>query len=98
MRCAPAYPTPQHAEAADILVKHYREQPGIDAVLLVNSCARGKGTPDSCLDIAILVPDGADAADLEVYEHHWHEFPHTHPAFAALRLNHQKRDIYPSRF
>jgi hypothetical protein len=85
MRYTPEYPTPQHAEAADALVSYYSSQPGIDAVLLVNSCARGKGTPDSCLDIAILVPDGAGAADLKVYEHRWQEFRHIHPAFAALR-------------
>jgi hypothetical protein len=81
----PVYPTPQHSEAASVLVEHYRGQPGIDAVLLVNSCARGKATPDSCLDIAILVPEETDAVELEVYKHHWLNFYHSHPAFTALR-------------
>jgi hypothetical protein len=85
LRMTPAYPTPQHADAAEVLVEHYRGQPGIDAVLLVNSCARGKATSDSCLDIAILVPEETDAVELEVYEHHWLNFYHSHPAFLALR-------------
>jgi hypothetical protein len=85
LRITPAYPTPQHAEAADVLVEHYRGQTGIDAVLLVNSCARGKATPDSCLDIAILVPEETDAVELQIYEHRWDNIYASHPAFAALR-------------
>jgi predicted nucleotidyltransferase len=81
----PVYPTPQHTDAASVLVKHYQEQPGIDAVLLVNSCARGKATPDSCLDIAVLVPEETDAVELEAYEHHWEDFYRSHPVFTALR-------------
>jgi hypothetical protein len=81
----PAYPTPQHANAAEVLVDHYQGQPSIDAILLVNSCARGKATPDSCLDIAILVPEETDPVELETYLHHWEDFYQSHPAFTTLR-------------
>ncbi|HZC28532.1 MAG TPA: hypothetical protein VE269_02240, partial [Gaiellaceae bacterium] len=37
-----------------------------DAVLLTNSCARGKATPDSCLDMQVVVrPDAVDTLDEE---------------------------------
>lgn len=50
-----AYPTPQHAAAADTIVAFFAQQSGVEAVLLVNSCARGKASADSCLDIIVLV-------------------------------------------
>jgi len=49
------YPTPQHQQAAYQAVDFFSRTTGIDAVLLVNSCARGKATPDSCLDLVVLV-------------------------------------------
>lgn len=51
------YPTPQHAQAAAQIVDHFARQDGVDAVLLVNSCARGQATPDSCLDMVVLVAE-----------------------------------------
>jgi hypothetical protein len=51
-----AYPTPQHAAAAQAVVDFFATRHEADCVLLVNSCARGKATPDSCLDITVVVP------------------------------------------
>jgi hypothetical protein len=48
------YPTPEHRRAADGITAFFREQPDVEAVLLVNSCARGKATADSCLDLQVL--------------------------------------------
>lgn len=48
------YPTKEHQIAADVIVEYFVSNYEIDAVLLVNSCARDKATRDSCLDIAIL--------------------------------------------
>jgi predicted nucleotidyltransferase len=48
------YPTPEHQAAADVIVDFFVSSYKIDAVLLVNSCARGKATRDSCLDIVVL--------------------------------------------
>jgi predicted nucleotidyltransferase len=50
----PSYPTSQHAAAAQAVADLFSDQPGVEAVLLVNSCARGKASPDSCLDILVL--------------------------------------------
>ena len=49
-----AYPTPQHEAAAQAILAYFASQPSTAAVLLTNSCARGKATPDSCLDMCIL--------------------------------------------
>jgi predicted nucleotidyltransferase len=52
---APLYPTLQHDLAAQQIVEFFSCTDGVDAVLLVNSCARGRATRDSCLDIIVLV-------------------------------------------
>ena len=63
-----AYPTPEHQAAAEAITDYFVSNYNIDAVLLVNSCARGRATRDSCLDIVILSnPDGSRSSlkDLE---------------------------------
>jgi predicted nucleotidyltransferase len=52
---SPAYPTPQHASAADAVVEIFSRHAAVEAVLLMGSCARGKASIDSCLDLLILV-------------------------------------------
>jgi len=55
MNLQASYPTAQHQYAAEALVEFFGQRAQTEAVVLVNSCARGKATPDSCLDIAVLV-------------------------------------------
>ena len=58
MKLEAVYPTPEHQKAAEAITEHFVSNHKIDAVLLVNSCARGKATRDSCLDIIMLArPD-----------------------------------------
>jgi predicted nucleotidyltransferase len=52
----PRYPTPKHERAAQAVVAWFEQRPETQAVLLTNSCARGKATPDSCLDMLVLAP------------------------------------------
>jgi len=54
MKLQATYPTPQHATAAEAITRFFTSAYDIDAVLLVNSCARGKATRDSCLDMIVL--------------------------------------------
>jgi predicted nucleotidyltransferase len=54
MNLCAAYPTVEHEKAAQTIVDSLVGRFEIDAVLLVNSCARGKATRDSCLDIIVL--------------------------------------------
>lgn len=51
----PQYPTPQHAAAAQAVCELFSHDPAVDSVLLMGSTARGKASPDSCLDMLVLV-------------------------------------------
>ena len=53
-----AYPTAQHSDAASVITAFFAHNYDIESVLLLNSCARGKATRDSCLDIAVLAREG----------------------------------------
>lgn len=92
------YPTLAHQRAAQQIVDFYSQRNGIDAILLVNSCARGKATPDSCLDIVVLVSEnfrdpGYQGAVLERGENKgtdglyraWDESSQTQAAQSLLR-------------
>ena len=81
MHYSPAYPTPEHERAAGAVVAFCATRPEPEAVLLVNSCARGQATPDSCLDITVLVPNDGDIAALEAA---WAAHEVHDPAVAAL--------------
>lgn len=55
------YPTPAHEWAAQEITSFFAERDETNAVLLVNSCARGKATVDSCLDMKVIAPTNAVA-------------------------------------
>jgi len=93
-----AYPTAQHRQAAEQIVGFFSEQEGVDGVILANSCARGKATRDSCLDIIVLVAEhlrdpGYAGTVLEREENQgtnalvraWDDSPETHRALSALK-------------
>ncbi len=50
-------------------------------MLLTNSCARRKATPDSCLDILVLLQEPAEKAALEQV---WEQHHRIEPIFRAL--------------
>jgi predicted nucleotidyltransferase len=66
MKNKPTYPTVQHEKASEAIVNFYSDQ-DIDSVLLTCSCARGKATKDSCLDIIVLVSPGMNSTSLKRY-------------------------------
>lgn len=59
------YPTATHARAADEALVFLRRLSGVDAVLLVNSCARGRALPTSDLDLAVLAASPKEKTRLE---------------------------------
>jgi hypothetical protein len=92
-----AYPTLQHLQAAQQVVEFFAHTDAIEAVLLVNSCARGKASPDSCLDLVVLVSEslrdpGYPGIVLERTENRgtnslykaWDDHPETQAARRAL--------------
>jgi hypothetical protein len=80
-----AYPTAEHARAADEITSFFSGQAGVDAVLLMGSCARGKGVPDSCLDILILLHPETFERAREPLEAAWLHYYQNQPVFARLR-------------
>jgi predicted nucleotidyltransferase len=73
MELGEKYPTPQHEKAAETITEFFVSNFQIDAVLLVNSCARGKATRDSCLDIVMLAQPEEGRSSLEDLEKGWEE-------------------------
>lgn len=79
------FPTILHRRAADAIIAFFDAAPDVAAVLLVNSLARGVGTPESDLDIAVLVRPDTPPAALAALDRRWREHDQTHPDFHELR-------------
>ena len=83
---APArYPTPQHARAAAAVVDFFAARPETETVLLTCSCARGKASPESCLDISIVMRPEVLAARRAEIEAEWARYYEAESVFAELR-------------
>jgi predicted nucleotidyltransferase len=99
---APRFPTQLHRDAADAVSHFFSSAPKVDTVLVVNSCARGKATPDSDLDLAVLVEHHTSATDIQSLESTWHTHALKHPAVLQYRASgahaHLHLDIFDGRF
>jgi predicted nucleotidyltransferase len=85
MDIARLYPTPEHARAAEVVRSHFAARPGVEAVLLTCSCARGKAAPSSCVDVTVLLPaEGFEERRAEL-EAEWEQVAQSQEVFAALR-------------
>ena len=78
------YPTPEHEAAAQSFVRFVTANFDADAVLLVNSCTRGKATRDSCLDIVMLASPEKLSPQLVSLQRDWLPFMKDDPAIQAL--------------
>lgn len=85
MQLQATYPTLEHQAAAEAIVEFFATNYTIDAVLLVNSCARGKATRDSCLDIVVLAKPELLRSQLSALERDWSNFEQTNPALEAMK-------------
>ena len=81
------YPTPEHQGAAEAIVEFFTTIPEIEAVCLICSCARGKASQDSCLDILALgKPEIMSTAQADIQKV-WDEFYTTDPIFKSPPLS-----------
>ena len=85
MRYTAAFPTDVHRAAATVVLEHYRRDDRVEAVLVVNSCARGQATPASDLDMSVLVTPGTLAAEQRNLEAAWLQLRGELPALTAWR-------------
>lgn len=93
----PIYPTHEHQAAADIIVEYFTSRYKIEAVLLVNSCARGKATKDSCLDIAVLAKPDVIVNELQM-ENDYYEFEKTDATIQAMHMVGKYSVVHPVFF
>ena len=78
------YPTQEHEAAAQSFIRFVTGNFDADAVLLVNSCARGKATRDSCLDIVMLASPEKLSVQRASLEREWPQFMKGDAAIEAL--------------
>lgn len=86
MSLSHAFPTPSHADAAAAIVDFAQSWP-VRAALLVNSCARGVATPQSDLDMALLVDPALPADARLAIEAAWAERYRRDSVFRRLEAN-----------
>jgi hypothetical protein len=91
----PAFPSVYHQKAAEKFAAFFHNRPGVDAILLVNSCARGKASPDSCLDLAVLLTPDAFKHSGAVFESDWEAFYQSELVFAELEKSGLYSNIEP---
>jgi predicted nucleotidyltransferase len=85
MPFTPAYPTREHQQAAETFIEYFHHRRGVEAILLVNSCARGKATPDSCLDLIVILNPEEYSRLSPVYQKEWELFYEKEPVFVEIR-------------
>jgi predicted nucleotidyltransferase len=85
MTFIPKFPTRLHQEAAELIRDYFLIIPDVDTVLVVNSCARGKGVPESDLDFAILVKPGITANEIKNIHTAWLTYSATQPTFLEYK-------------
>jgi predicted nucleotidyltransferase len=66
MKYAKSYPTTEHENAANKFVEIFSKDSRVNSILLVNSCARGKATKDSCLDLVLLINNLSEKEKIEL--------------------------------
>jgi len=78
------YPTLEHQNAAEAVVNFFAPVPEIETVCLTCSCARGKASRDSCLDMLVIGrPEIMSTAQASIQKA-WEEFYTTAPVFQQL--------------
>ena len=78
------YPTLEHQHAAEAIVDFFAAVPEIETVCLTCSCARGKASRDSCLDMLVIGrPEIMSTAQAGIQKA-WEEFYTTAPVFQKL--------------
>jgi len=96
------YPTMEHAAAADAIIGFFSKNSYIKAVVLKGSCARGKATPDSCIDIAVIMRPEDFSNKKDDLERRWTKFYETEKSFKLLeqvgRYSHVDLDFIDGNF
>jgi predicted nucleotidyltransferase len=85
----PIFPTQPHKNAAEVVRDYFLEIPGVDTILVVNSCARGQAVAESDLDFAVLVDPTISALDVKNIESAWQLYSTTEPTISTFKRSTQ---------
>ncbi len=89
MTFKPGFPTKLHQDTAELVRDYFLAIPGVDTVLVVNSCARAQAVPESDLDFAILVEPDTTPTEVKNIESSWKIYSETQPAFLKYKQSNQ---------
>ena len=78
------YPTTKHEKAAEATVSFFAGLPGVESVNLTCSCARGKASRDSCVDIAVFISPNLTEECRSALEEQWNDFYKSEGVFKTL--------------
>jgi predicted nucleotidyltransferase len=79
------FPTGLHRQTVEEIKDFFLKQENIDTILLVNSLARGKATPESDIDIAILVSQTTTAGEIARLYSSWNNFSNSNSTLNLYR-------------
>jgi len=85
----PVFPTKLHQDAAALIRDYFMTIPGVDTVLVVNSCARGQAVPESDLDFAILVEPEITPDERRNIENAWQIYSQTQQTILKYKQSHR---------
>lgn len=68
-----SFPTELHQQAAESIAGYLSTAPEVDTILVINSCARGKATPESDLDMGALTVEGTSWDDVARLKQNWRQ-------------------------
>lgn len=88
MNPQPKFPTLLHQKTAEFARDFFLNQSTVDTVLVVNSCARGQATPESDLDMAVLVKPETAHSDMQELETKWQAALQSNPVFQQFKTSH----------
>lgn len=78
------YPTREHQHAAEAIVDFFSGNRAVEAVCLICSCARGRASRDSCLDILVLGRPETMVTAQTTFQEAWETFYETASIFRDL--------------
>ena len=90
----PSFPTRLHQDTAELVKDYFVAIPGVDTILVVNSCARGQAVPESDLDFAILIKPGVTLTEKMNVENLWQSYLETQPAFLKYKESNQFASLH----
>lgn len=79
------FPTELHQQTTETVAAFFAASPLVDTLLIVNSIARGQATPDSDLDLAVLVEPSVPAAAIQRLEQDWVSYSTSQPTLVNFR-------------